>query len=61
LILKEQATVLEHMHTREYIIKIYFKGTGHRMDLPQYKAQGLAVLNTVINIWFHRGKKYEGG
>jgi hypothetical protein len=49
------------MSTREDIIKIYFKGIGYRMDLPQYKVQGLAVLNTVINIWFHKGKKYEGG
>jgi hypothetical protein len=46
------------MHTRKDIIKSDLKGIGYRMDLTQHKAQGLAVLNTVITIWFHKGKKY---
>jgi len=43
---------LADMHKREDNIKIDFRGIGYRMYLLQYKAYGLVVLNTVINIWF---------
>jgi len=49
------------MHTREDNIEIDLKGIGYIMDLSQYKAHGLTVLNTVINICFHQGRKYQGG
>jgi len=33
------------MNTREDNIKVDLKEIGYRMDLSQYKAQGVAVLN----------------
>ena len=51
--LTQDEVLLGDMYAREDNIKIDFEGIGYRMDLSQYKARGLAVLNTVNYIWFH--------